>query len=95
MLFNKLLQQFTILAILFMFSNAILKRNDYLTLRNKCIKKSYLINNIPFKKTIIYISNKVNNLYNNYLNLYYSLSFKYYSISDNDLLIIDNILAFT
>jgi len=85
--------QFTILSILFMYSNNALTRNDYLFIRNNYLKKYFMIKNQNLKKTINYISHNIDNIYNKYLNIYHYLSFKYYTLSEDEWSLLEGIFA--
>lgn len=83
--------QFTILSILFMYTNSVISRNDYLSLRNYIIKKYFSLQNSNIKKTYYFLSNKIDYLYNKYQNICFNLSYKYYNLTEEELLLLDGI----
>jgi len=80
------------LSIIFMNSISMIKRNDYLVIRNNYLKKYFLIKNPIFKKTMNNITNKINNIYYKYLNIYHNLSLYYYILKEEDWLLLDGLV---
>jgi len=88
----RLLIQFTILSIIFMNSILMIKRDNYLIIRNNYLKKYFLVKNPILKKTMNHITNRINNIYYKYLNIYHNLSLYYYILSEEDWLLLDGLV---
>ena len=85
--------QFTILSILFMYNKSALTRNNYLIIRNNYLKKYYMLKNENLKRTVNYISYRIDNIYNKYLNIYHNVLFKYYTLSEDESILLEGILT--
>ena len=73
-----------------MYCKSALPRSNYLTIRNNYLK-NYIFKSFLLKKPTNYISNKIYDIYNNYLNYYHLYIYKYYTLTDEDWLLIESL----